>query len=828
MAEAKAAYEASGLCASVEYDQIITLDAIPSDPHYADGSLWGLHNTGQTVEGNAGTVDADIDAFEAWDMRTDASSVVVAVIDTGINYNHLDLNQNMWRNDNEQLNGMDDDNNGYIDDIYGIDAISGSGDPMDDNQHGTHCAGTIGAVGNNGIGVTGVCWNVQLMALKFLDGNGSGANSDAIECIEYALEHGADILSNSWGSQSEPSLAMIAAIEAARDAGVIFVAAAGNDTQNNDRLPSSPSNAAVDNVVSVAALDNNDELAYFSNYGINNVDIGAPGVSILSCAHDDITGYRFLNGTSMACPHVAGALALIKAEYPDDTYLELIQRLYVHVDMVPDLMTRCTTGGRLNLNRSIRNGLLPLPPDNDDFANARIFTGRSDIDSVRNETATFEVGEPEHVGAAGRHSVWWSWTAPESGNTLVSTLGSTFDTQAAVYTGSSVSSLTQVAANNDAGGVQTARVGFQATSGVTYHIAIDGFGTATGRVLVTLTMPPDNDDFVNAILLEGTDLWAIGTNDGASGEPGEPELFNTAMEQVSIWYKWTVPGPHQYLLTTFGSTLDTVVQAYQGPTVDDLDVVGYNEDKIDGDWLWSEVLIAGEGHNLMISIDGENRSTGDVQLTITDNSNDDFENATTLYPVIDAVDLATNAQCSRQTHPTDPLKGEPLLDEKAFEHTVWWKWTAPTSGQVTIDTAGSSFWPLLGVYLGNSPLELLEVTKSTPVRAGTTSVSFAATAGLTYNIVVDGYRPFDSETGSSYPPEVAQGLIVLNLSQDAGVAARTVTLSPAGLAKDESVTITDDLGRQETVVNDEDAVFHGRMASEDNTYDLSLPASTNN
>lgn len=251
----------------------------PNDPRFNE--LWGLHNTGQT----GGTADMDIDAPEAWQQTTGSSSVIVAVIDTGIDYNHTDLAANMWVNPNEIPDGIDNEGNGFIDDIYGINAISGSGDPMDDNGHGTHCAGTIGAVGNNNTGVAGVNWNVKLMGAKFLGSSGSGYTSDAITCVDYIVDqvtsYGQNVvaINASWGGGGY-SQSLKDAIDAAGVVGIVFAAAAGNDYSNNDTYPHYPSSYDCTSIIAVTAI--NAVGSQFYNYGVQSVDIGAPGISILS------------------------------------------------------------------------------------------------------------------------------------------------------------------------------------------------------------------------------------------------------------------------------------------------------------------------------------------------------------------------------------------------------------------------------------------------------------------------------------------------------------------------------------------------------------------
>jgi T5SS/PEP-CTERM-associated repeat protein len=339
-------YQRSGLFEYAEPDYEVQADSTPNDPYYTDGTLWNMNNTGQ----NGGTADADIDAPEAWDTCTSAAPVIVAVIDTGVRYTHEDLAPNMWVNSGEiPGNGIDDDGNGYVDDVYGINAITDTGDPLFDvNDHGTHVSGIIGAVGNNGKGIVGVAWNVRIMACKFINSNGGAWMSDAIQCIDYAISNGAKIMNNSWGYPygTPPSMALRDAIIAARDADIIFVVSAGNEGHDYPRYPA---RYDVDNIVAVAATDRNDLLADFSNFGSNTVDLGAPGVDVYSCYGDD--SYGTLSGTSMAAPHVSGALALLCAQCPELNYKDAIAELLATVDPIPSLQGKTVTGGRLNLQK---------------------------------------------------------------------------------------------------------------------------------------------------------------------------------------------------------------------------------------------------------------------------------------------------------------------------------------------------------------------------------------------------------------------------------------------------------------------------------------------
>ncbi len=324
-----------------------------SDPYFQDGTLWGMHNYGQ----NGGTCGADIDAPEGWEIRTDAGNVIVGVIDTGIRYTHEDLAANVWSNVNEIAgNSIDDDNNGVVDDVYGARFINGvvSGDPWDDHFHGSHVAGTIMGAGDNGKGVIGVAWSGRVMGVKFLNAAGSGYISDAVLAVDYARQMGAKVLNNSWGGGGF-SQALLDAIHATRDANMIFVAAAGNNSSDNDGYPFYPANYNSDNLVTIAATDRNDRLAGFSNWGKNSVELGAPGVEVWSCNNTSDSSYRYASGTSMATPHTAGVIALLWAQYPTASYSSIITRLLRGVDYIDSLGGRTVTGGRLNLHRSIED-----------------------------------------------------------------------------------------------------------------------------------------------------------------------------------------------------------------------------------------------------------------------------------------------------------------------------------------------------------------------------------------------------------------------------------------------------------------------------------------
>lgn len=324
----------------VEPNYVLSIAAVPNDPQFSQ--LWGLQNTGQT----GGTPGADIDATLAWNVTTGSGDVKIGVIDTGVDWTHPDLAPNIWTNPGEiPGNLIDDDNNGYVDDVHGYDFANNDGNPMDDHGHGTHTSGTIAAVGNNGIGVTGINWQAKIVGIKFLDGGGFGTTENAVRSVEYAITVGVRLTNNSWGG-GEFSTALQQAIEAAGNAGQLFVAAAGNASTNIDAFPFYPAAYPSDNIVTVAATNHNDQLSYFSNYGATSVDLAAPGENILSTVPGG--GYFEASGTSMATPHVTGVLALLWGRRPGLSPAQAKALLLSGVDTLSALNGFVLTNGRLN------------------------------------------------------------------------------------------------------------------------------------------------------------------------------------------------------------------------------------------------------------------------------------------------------------------------------------------------------------------------------------------------------------------------------------------------------------------------------------------------
>ena len=335
----------AGVDITCEANSLVAANITPNDTQY--GALYGM---------------TKISANLAWDISTGSTSSVVAIIDTGIDYTHPDLVDNIATNSREiPNNGVDDDANGYIDDYYGYDFVNNDSNPLDDHFHGTHCAGTVGAKGNNSRGVTGVNWTVKLMPIKVLNASGSGTLASVAAGMNYAVKRGVKIMSMSLGTPSYSSTLENAIINA-RNSGVLVVAAAGNSSQDTDLYPQYPSALPQDNVLAIAASNPSDALAYFSNYGATTVDLAAPGDSILSTY---LGGqYAYASGTSMATPHVAGMAALLLAVNPHLSYSSIKSILIGTVDPIPSMSGKLVSGGRANLFKAVvqaQTGQTPTP-----------------------------------------------------------------------------------------------------------------------------------------------------------------------------------------------------------------------------------------------------------------------------------------------------------------------------------------------------------------------------------------------------------------------------------------------------------------------------------
>ncbi len=337
----------------VEPNWIYQHHAASNDPYFTTGKLWGMYGDGTSPSNPFGS-----QAGEAWVNKTDCTDVYIGIIDEGLMYFHEDLVGNVWTNPFDPVDGVDNDGNGYIDDTHGYDfhgddnsIYDGSGD-----DHGTHVSGTVGARGNNGTGVAGVCWSgIKLISAKFL-GRAGGTTADAIRAVDYITDlktrHGLNIVAtnNSWGGGGY-SISLYDAIERANAANILFIAAAGNSGINIDVTPSYPASYSNSNMIAVAAIDSTGNLASWSNYGSTSVDIGAPGVGIWSTVpkRNNRSAYSSYSGTSMATPHVTGAAALYAATHPGSTAAQIKAAILSEIIGTPSLSGKTVTGGRLNV-----------------------------------------------------------------------------------------------------------------------------------------------------------------------------------------------------------------------------------------------------------------------------------------------------------------------------------------------------------------------------------------------------------------------------------------------------------------------------------------------
>jgi subtilisin family serine protease len=707
-------------------ETITPLITTPNDPGYPQ--LWGLNNTGQS----GGTPDADIDAPEAWDIQTGNPNTVIGVIDTGVDYNHPDLVDNIWTNPGEIAgDGIDNDSNGYIDDIRGWDFAYNDNDPSDVDGHGTHVSGTIAGTGNNGVGVTGVAWNAKIMPLKFLDDTGSGYISDAILALNYATAKGVKLTNNSWAGGGY-SQALYDAINSAGQQGALYIAAAGNDYgNNNDINPVYPASYDLPNIISVASTTRTDALSGFSNYGPTSVDLGAPGSEIYSTTPGG--NYGLLSGTSMASPHVTGGAALVWSQNPTWTAQQVKNQLLQTTDAIPALSGKTVSGGRLNINNALGNSTPPTPSiPNDNFANRIFLDGLPVSTTGSNIGATAEPEEPSQNGPI--NSVWWTWTAPATETVTFDTIGSNFDTWLSVFTGSDLPNLTLIGVNDDGGGNGTSLVSLNAIAGTTYQIAVDGYSGNTGEIALNIVVPPPpNDNFANAIALTGETATITGSNRQATGEVDEPTQSGITN---SAWWYWTAPNSGLYNIDTRGSNFDTYLSVYDGSDLANLTLIGVDDDgEANGTSLVS--LDATAGTTYKIAVDGYSDDTGAIQLNVAPPPppppNDNFANAIALTGEI----VSTKGSNRGATGEVD----EPTQSE--ITNSAWWYWTAPNSELYNIDTRGSNFDTYLSVYDGSdlANLTLISANDDDDDAGESLSslVSLNATGGTIYRIAVDGY-----------------------------------------------------------------------------------------
>lgn len=696
------ALKASGEFDFVEPDYVRTIETLPTDSAFTNGTLWGLSNAGQ----GGGKVDADIGAIGAWDLTTGSTNVIVAIVDTGIRYTHDDLRGNMWRNPGEsgegkESNGIDDDGDGYVDDVFGINAINGSGDPMDDNGHGTHVAGTIGATANDGFPHVGVSWNVRLMACKALNDKGGSSTysayvSDTVECINFAVTNGARIINASYGdsgfSQTESN-----AIRMAREHGVLFVAAAGNKSEDSDISPLYPAAHSLGNVLSIAAIDRFDELASFSNYGQASVHLGAPGVDIFSCWMNTDSAYRSESGTSMATPHVVGVAALVAAQYPGIDIAEWRARLIHTATPLTALNGRCVSGGRVNAYRALTatadgnldlvlgaSGGVPLVQGRTAFLQALV----SDLLAVTNASVDAEVSDVGHLSLAN----------DGAGNDRKA------DDELYVTPTFTVPAVTSL---------------------VVTCWAAAGKSAVTNTIEFPVVAPPPNDLFADRILITGVSNQVSGSNVYATKEQGEPVHSSPGEGGKSLWWRWVAPSDGSLVVTASGLGNNTALAVYTGSAVTNLTAVA-NQTEIVPQLSFPVV----GGVEYQIAGDGQYGASGTITITLQFGApppNDLFVNRILITGVSNQVS-GSNVYATEEP-------GEPNYWGFVAGKSVWWKWIAPSSGQLTVHASGLGSSTMLAVYTGLEVTSLVQVGQA----AGTSPTLSALVSPETeYQVVVNG------------------------------------------------------------------------------------------
>ncbi len=640
---------ATGRYEYVEPDYVRrTQVTVPNDPNLS--GQWGLKNTGA----NGGLAGADINAEAGWDVQTSAQSVVVGMLDTGVLATHEDLAANLWQNPTPNTTASyasvssstgQADTVSETDSLNGLNAIAGTGTPADDEGHGTLTSGVVGAVGNNGLGVTGVAWKTQLMELKFLDKSNSGSISNELPCIDYAIKHKVQVINASFGSATG-SQAEMDAIQAAGKAGIVFVVAAGNSGENIDIAPEFPADYPLDNIICVGSSDNRDLPDYFSNYGSGSVEIFAPGDGILSTSFSGNSGYSYASGTSLAAPFVTGAVALLRAKYPSDTYRQTINRVLNGAATLSSLGGKAQTNGRLDLAKVLA---APSSTPNSTFATRVVlqgldpYTRSSNADSPK----TPEERTPTVAGTAGVYSQWWQWTAPQDATVEVDTSGtqggafltggSTYPTLLGVYTGTSLGALTLVRDNMTFGSeplegsttgasVAYSQVSFHASAGTTYQILVQGQSSQAvqnGQTVLAINTDPDNDSVTKPRVLSGASLSITDANPGASLEPNEPKILGNAGGH-SLWYSWTAPFTGQAQVSGYSLDIDPEVAVYTGSSIPTLGLVASaastgqkGTTTVVSSCVCSFQASAGTAY--LICVDGKTRNDiGDFTLSIAD------------------------------------------------------------------------------------------------------------------------------------------------------------------------------------------------------------------
>ena len=545
----KRGLENSGIFEYVELDYVNKPLGTVTDSAFVDGTLWGLENYGQ----DNGTADADIDIEEAWDITSGDPKTIVAVIDTGVRVTHNDLLSRIWTNEDEiPNNGVDDDKDGYIDNHKGVDFYNDDGFPEDVHGHGTHCSGTIAASANDEFPHAGVAFNSTILPCKV--GDFGMPHSAIIAAVQFCAKEGVKIANCSYGGYF-PSQASYDAYAEAGSQGMIFLAAAGNDANDNDALAAYPCSYDLECIVSVAATDRNDDITGFSNYGETSVDLGAPGLEIFSSTSSNDQSYESWAGTSMAAPHVSGVVALMRSLRPDWTVLQIREKLLNSVDSINSLEGKTLTGGRLNAAKAVANmgsfgapdGIMEIsikPPSGsmlmtDDKISIEVEV--IDGDKVENAVVTMlmEDGNTAFFSNDGEF--------PDliEGDNLYTSYFKVPEKQGKLKT--------------------------------TLFVSCEGKDDAIRVIQYNIAAVPENDNFSFAEKIPAQFAIVEAFNNYATVEKNEPRHSGLSMQFSSLWWKWTAESSGTVFVDTSGSDIDANIAVYRGNDLGNLLLTGRNQ-----------------------------------------------------------------------------------------------------------------------------------------------------------------------------------------------------------------------------------------------------------
>lgn len=718
----------SGQFEYVEPDYVRQLSISPADTFFLDGSLWGLRNYGQL----GGVPGADLNLTNAWDITVGSTNIIVAVLDSGIRYTHLDLAAQMWRNPGEILgDGIDNDGDGFVDNVFGINAITGSGDPNDDNGHGTHVAGTIGAAANNGQPHVGVAWNVRLMAVKAADQQGFLTSSAIIAGVDFAILKGAKIINCSFGGQ-QFSLAEESAFLRARNAGVLVVAAAGNSQNNNDFFLTYPASFGFDNIISVAALDRSDSLAFFSNFGRTNVHVGAPGVEILSTDNAADNAYLLRDGTSMAAPHVAGVAALVFSLTNTMTYSEVRNRILFTTTPVAALAFATSTGGRVNAHRALTTA----------------------GDNLLEVLITPSSGSTLLAGATVPITVEINDLMPVNNATVLGTISGLFTNVVFINDGSAPDA---IAGDNR----QSISINVPATPTIltlTLSVFAPGKSNFTGSFTFRTETIPSNNNFPPLAKVPDNGGVVFGDNTFATMEFGEPVHAAVSSVANSVWWNFAPIKNGLVLVDTAGSSFDTVVAVYTGNVLNALtNLAATNDVGVIRQGFVNFSAEAGKTYRIAVAAASTN-SVGQVRLRVQ------FDGVPDTFAPIVAITNMTSGPLSVTNPPSGQIVTNALLtlSGTAFDPTT--NAIGVSQVLVRLNNNLSSSLSTAASGTNNWTIPLFLVPGTNVVQVSGVDFSGNISVPLTFQVTYRVFDPFNDVLANALELPGAFGTVTTNSS----------------------------------------------------------------